>query len=280
MNFLAIVLLMTQTSVWTVSPSVASVGDTVRVTRRVSAGPEVRSTVLSLEPSEAFTPLSAPIVAYSEGDIVIRYQLAFFETGELAVAMPDIEIGYPDGRTSVVAGETAVVHVRSVLPADDNLPPPQPSLGPISRVQRSLTPAISMVGVILIFLAAWALWRRRTLPRPTWSGSTDQTVEIPLQQWMMAGETKAVVAAVSDRLRNAIEDLLPAAGRQLSTQEFFELVTANRPDWPGREIEDTLRSLDRALYAPAVPSDLALLVDQVDDLVKSIREDSAEESSE
>ena len=280
MNLLAVVSLATQASVWTVSPSVASVGDTVRLTRRVSAEPEVRSTVLPIGPTVAYTPLSEPIVAYSEGGVVIRYQLAFFVTGDQAVPMPDLEFDYPDGRINVVSGDTAWVHVRSVLPSNDSLPPPQPSLGPISRVQRSLTPAIIITSVVCGLLMAWALLRRRTQPRPAWSGATHQAVDVPLQQWIMAGESKAVVGAVSDRLRDVIECVLPAAGRQLSTGEFINVVERNRPDWPIRDIQDVLRSLDRGLYAPAVPSDLALLVDQVDDLVTIIREDSTVESSE
>ncbi len=92
MNILAVVLLLAQAPIWTVSPPLASVGDTVRLTRRVIAGPEVQSTALPLEPTETYTPLSPPIVAYSEGEIVVRYQLAFFETGDLAVEMPDLEL--------------------------------------------------------------------------------------------------------------------------------------------------------------------------------------------
>jgi hypothetical protein len=280
MNILAVVLLMTQAPIWTVSPPAAFVGDTVRLTRRVSAEPDTRSTVLPLSATEAYIPLAAPIVAYSEGALVIRYQLAFFETGEQAVLMPDIELTYPDGRVHVVSGGTAWVHVGSVLPFIDSLPPPQPSLGPISRVERSLIPAISIVSVFVVLLVAWALWRRRTLPRPVWSGSTAEAVEVPLQQWMIAGESKAVVGAVSDRLRDTIESVLPAAGRHLSTKEFIAVVEKSCPDWPRREIKEVMRSLDRAMYAPAVPSDLALLVDQVENLVKIIHEDSEEESGE
>lgn len=280
MNFLAVALLLAQIPAWTVSPPAASVGDTVRLTRSVSAGPEVRSTALPLQPTDTYVPLSAPIVAYSEGEIVVRYQVAFFETGVLTVVMPDLELAHPDGRTSMVAGETARVRVRSVLPANDSLPAPQQSIGPISRVQRSLMPAISFVSVTFVLLVAWALWRRRTQPRPVWAGSKYEAVDVPLQQWMMAGESKAVVAAVSDRLRDAIEHVLPAAGRQLSTEELLAVVGTTAPEWPRREIEETLRSIDRALYAPAVPSDVALLVDQVDDLIARIGETTAVEPGE
>ena len=277
MSILAVLVLVTQASIWTVSPPAVSVGDTVRLTRRVSAEPEVRSRVLPLVSTATYEPLSAPIVAYSEGAVVIRYHLAFFEAGDHAVSMPDLELTYSDSRVYVVSGDTAWVHVVSVLPADDSLPQPQPSLGPISRIQRSLMPAIIMVVFTTVCLAVWALWRRRTLPRPIWGGSTRQIVEVPLQQWIMAGESKAVVAAASERLRDIIESVLPAAGKQLSTEECLQVIETTRPDWPRRDIEEVMRSLDRAQYAPAVPSDVALLVDQADDLVTIIREESAEE---
>jgi len=280
MNLLAIALLMIQASAWTASPTVTSVGDTVRLTRRVSAEPGTLATASPLESTATYTPLSAPIVAYSEGEIVVRYQLAFFESGAFDVSMPDLELSYPDGRAGIVTGGVARVHLVSVLPPGDTLPPPQPSLGPISRVQRTLMPAVSVVGIFIVLLVAWALWRRHTLPRPVWDGSFHQLADVPLQRWMMAGESKAVVSAVSDRLRDVIQVVLPEAGRQLSTDEFLEVVETNRPEWPCREIEELLRSLDRATYAPAVPSDLALLVDQADDLVKIIRDDSALEPSE
>ena len=279
MNILAVVLLATQASVWMVAPPEVTVGDTVRLTRRVDAEPDAHAAAMPLAPTAAFAPLSLPTTAYSEGGVVIMYRLTFFETGDQSVSMPDLELVHGDGTVSVVPGDTARVRVVSVLPAGDGLPPPRPSLGPISRVDRSLVPAISIVLVTSVCLVGWTLWRRRTAPRPAWTGSTGQAIDIPLQQWMMAGESKAVVGAISDRLRCAIAAALPAAGRQLSTGECLKVIAANRPDWPRRDLEEVLRSIDRALYAPAVPSDLALLVDQVDDLLAIIHEDSSPEEA-
>jgi hypothetical protein len=280
MSVLAILLLTMQTSIWTVSPPAVTVGDTVRITRRVSADPDARSAVLALATTAAYIPLSAPTVAYSEGAVVVRYQLAFFETGDHPVVMPDLELAYAGGRIDVVPGDTAWIHVISVLPAEDDPPLPRASLGPIARAQHSFSPAIFIATFIVVCLVAWALWRRRTSPRPLWNGSTQEAADAPLQQWIMAGESKAAVGVVADRLRDAIESGLPAAGRQLSTQECLRVIETNRPDWPRRDIEEVLRSLDRAQYAPAVPSDVALIVDQVDDLVSVIRAQPGEESGE
>ena len=273
----AILLFSTQAQVWTVAPSTVTVGDTVRITRRVIAPPDVRSLVLPLAPTDDYVPLTTPIVAYSEGDVVVRYVLAFFDTGEHPIAMPDLELTFGDGRVDVVPGDTAWVSVSSVLPSDGTTPPPKASVGPFARSERNLTPAILIATPLIISLVAWALLRRKASERPLWSGFAQEPIEVPLQQWIMAGESKAAVGVVYDRLRDAIENALPTAGRQLSTQECLTVIDEQRPDWPRRDIEEVLRSLDRAQYAPAVPSDVALLVDQVDDLLDSIRAQPPEE---
>ena len=202
----ALLLFMMQAQVWTVAPSFVTVGDTVRVTRRVSAPPDVRSAVLPLAPTDDYVPLSSPIVAYSEGDVVVRYVLAFFDTGVHPVVMPDLELSFGDGSVDVVPGDTAWVTVSSVLPSEGDMPPPKASLGPFARSERNLTPAILIAAVLLVSLVIWALLRRRTTERPLWSGSAQQPIEVPLQQWIMAGESKAAVGVVYDRLRDAIEN--------------------------------------------------------------------------
>ncbi len=278
MNIPSVLLFAMQATVWTISPPTVTVGDTVRVTRRVSAEPEARSVVLPLAATTAYVPLSVPITAYSEGDVVLRYQLVFFQTGVHRVLMPDLELNYPDGSVDVVPGDTAWVTVSSVLPHESDRPPPRPSLGPIARAQRSLMPSIILVIVVSVCLVTWAFWRRRTTDRPLWTAAPVEPLDIPLQQWIMAGESKAAVGVISDRLRDAIEHELPTAGRQLSTRECLTEIEKHRPDWPRRDMEEALRSLDRAQYAPAVPSDVALLVEQVNDLLGTIREQPVEDA--
>ncbi len=280
MNALALLLFATQVAVWTTSPPTVTLGDTVRITRRFPAEPDARTAALPLVATSAYVPLAAPLAAYSEGAVVVRYQLAFFETGDHPVSMPDLELRYPDGRTHVFPGDTAWVHVSSVFPAGEDRPVPRPSLGPVARTHRSATPTVVIVATILIGLGIWAVLRRRTSKRPRWVNSEHEPIDIPLQQWIMAGEAKAAVGVISDQLRGTIEHRLPEAGRQLSTQECLSVIQERRPDWPRRGIEEVLRSLDRAQYAPAVPSDVALLVDQIEDLLKSINADPVEESDQ
>ncbi len=277
MILLAALILSTQSATWVASPATVSVGDTVRLTRQIELEPGAVLTAEPLISREAYQPLASPVVARSNGSVVVRYLLAFFQAGRMAVSLPDLEISYPDGRIAVLSGDTAWVDVASILPSGDTLPAPVEPLEPIAGVQRSLLPAISLVVVAIVALAIWALRRRRVGPRPVWAGDVVTTVDPPLQQWIMAGELRTVVGALSERLRGEIAAVVPEAGRQLSTAECLEVIGAKRPDLPRRDIEETLRSLERAQYAPAVPSDIALLVDQVGDILSAIREHHDEE---
>ena len=112
MNSLAILIFAAQSLVWSVSPSTVTVGDTVRVTRRVSAEFDARANVLPMTPTDAYLPLSDPIAAYSEGAMVIRYQLAFFETGVHAVPMPNLEILMPDAVDILIKCGLLKVHLH------------------------------------------------------------------------------------------------------------------------------------------------------------------------
>ena len=96
-------------------------------------------------------------------------------------------------------------------------------------------------------------------------------------KWIKAGESRAVVGALADRLRAAIEEVLPEAAWGLSTDKCIEVIRTNKIGWSYKEVEDVLRSLDRARFAPAVPTDVALLIDQVDDLIVQLNDLADEE---
>ena len=77
-------------------------------------------------------------------------------------------------------------------------------------------------------------------------------------------------AVAAERLRARIARLVPRADRALSAEECISVLEEERPDLPLRDLADTLRALERARFAPAVPSDVALVADQVDVLLKSL----------
>jgi hypothetical protein len=111
------------------------------------------------------------------------------------------------------------------------------------------------VGPLLILLALAALllaplhwwWRRRGTPRPRPALTLLGDVAPPLERWSDAGETRAVAAVATLRLRALIAARLPAAHTGLDTEEVLRTV-AGRTDWPQAELGDLLRSLDEARF--------------------------------
>ncbi len=277
MNVLAGVYFAAQTVAWTVSPASVTVGDTVELTRRISAEAGVVPQAAVLQSSAIVQPLSAPVVAYTEGSIIVRYEVALFEPGLHALAMPDIELINPNGGLVTVSGDTAWVTVNSVLPQGDSTPAPRPSLGPIARRRRDPGLVLLPVLFVLSVTGLWGMSRRRSKERPSWRSGAGKRVEAPVVQWARAGELRTVVSAVADRLRENIERALPEASRQLSTEECIGVITERRPEWPVRELEVVLRSLDRSRFAPAVPSDIVQLAQRASELSSSLVRQAAEE---
>ncbi len=217
------------------------------------------------------------MVGYDEGTVIVRYTVAFFSPGEHAVEMPDIELAYSDGRVVHVFGDTAHVSIASVVPsAGDSLPDPVPAVAPLQRdVMRpwlALLPAALVLLAVVVWIVAW----RRVGPRPGWRHGEGKSIFAPVERWIRAGELRAGISAATDRLRDRIARDLPDAGRQLSTAECIRMVEAQRPDWPVREIGETLRALDRARFAPALPSDVVVLAEQVEDLMAAMARAKAE----
>jgi hypothetical protein len=241
---LVLLLCSAQGSAWTVTPPEVTIGDTVHLTRQVIAAPGVVPRVPPIGSSATLEPLDSPIIGYAEGRVFVRFTLAFFEPGMHAVVMPDVELSYPDGHVEHVSGDTAWVSVRSVLPADSAVAA-RPSLGPLARRQHRAWITAVLATLVVIAMGLWGYAR---------------------------------VPAVTDVVRSRIEHGLPQAGRQLSTAECLEAIESERPDWPIRALRDVLHSLDRAQFAPAVPSDVVELAARADELLRSLPARPAEET--
>ncbi len=257
-----------QLSTWVVSPVYVTVGDTVRLVRRVSAAPDVQARLRPLNATPALEPLSQPRAAYAEGDLTMLYSVALFEPGRHAIAMPPAELLYPDGRVETIPGDTAWIEVASVIPAEDTLPTPRAAADPLVRNPSRMVPLLVLFGLVLGAAAAWGVARRRTRPRPgPGDGDVDvEPAEPPIERWATAGESRAVAAVTADRLREHIAQLVSRAGRHLDTEECMQVLHDEVPEWPLRETGDVLRALERARFAPAVPSDVVEVVEQADRL--------------
>lgn len=247
---------------WGTHPASVTVGDTVYLTRTLPASPRVRARPQPLPASPVVEPLADPVVEQRGDVLVLRYAVTIFEPGVQRIAMPQVELFYPDGNTETVLGDTAVVRVRSVLPPGDSLPPPRASLAPLPRPRRSGTPVVVLVSLVVAGTGAWAIVRRRLGPRPRAVEADPPAVGAPLRTWVEAGELRAAAAALADQLRRTIARLEPAADAGLSTEALLAVLSRRCAAWPLDEIDDVLRALERARFAPAVPDDVLALAEQ------------------
>ena len=273
------VLLATlQSGAWAAIPAEVTVGDTVLLVRQVVAAPEVRTRLEPLAASPVIQPLSGPRASYAEGALVIRYAIAMFATGTHTIEMPEAELLYPDGRSEVLMADSVVVIVRSVLPADTVAPKALLDPLPVQR-RRKLPLATLLLGVIAGSATWGGLRRRRRRRRDTRPAPSQDSVAPPIDRWISAGESRAVVTYVAERIRGAIGAWIPPAGRHLDTEACLAVLERERPDWPHRDIREVLKSLDRARFAPAVSGDVTDVIDRAEVLLSELDRLSQEESS-
>lgn len=261
---------MLQGAGWTVTPPAATVGDTVRMVRLLPASPSVVPRISPLEPTSAVEPLSPPMVGYTEGMLRIAYTVAFFEPGTHSVAMPVIELLASDGSVERVSGGSAQITIASVLPTRNPLPDPKPSLGPLARDRLRPELLLAFIAAAIAVIIVMLLMRRRRDTRPGWQASSGGSDEPPMLSWIRAGEPRAVVAAAADGLRFRIAAVEPEAGPHLTTDECIGVLRERQPDWPLRQIEELLRLLDRARFAPAMPTDVIELAEHASQLSKEL----------
>ena len=248
---------------WAAAPASVTVGDTVYLTRTLPASPQVRVRPQPLASTAVVEPLADPVVELLGDVLVLRYAVAVFEPGVQRIAMPQVELFYPDGNTETVLGDTALVRVRSVLPPGDSVPPPRTSLAALPRPRRSGTAAVMLVSLVVAGTGAWVIVRKRVGPRPRPLEAIAPAVTAPLRAWVEAGELRAAAAALADQLRRTIAGLEPGAEAGLPTEALLAVLRRRCPGWPLAEIEDVLHALERARFAPAVPHDVLSLAEQV-----------------
>ncbi len=256
-----LLLLAAQTSAWTISPSVVTIGDTIQITRRFTTTPDVWVRLHPLESTLELEPLVLPRWAHSEGELTIVYSIAMFTPGRHGVPMPDIEIVHADGQLEIVVGDTAWIEVESVLPAEDPGVVPRPSQPPVARHRTSTMPLAGLLAAFLLTTGAWFTVRRRRGRRPRLEEADESVAGPPIDIWVASGESRAVAAVVADRLRNAIARRVPQASRHLHTEECIEAVLESERGDLGKQIAEVLRALERARFSPAAPADVLEVVD-------------------
>jgi hypothetical protein len=264
--------LAVQGGAWTVRPAAPTVGDTVRLERLVPAPAGVLGRARGLDVSDAIEPLLPPEIVPADGGLRVRYAVAVFAPGRLTLAMPALELVYPDGAVELVLGDTAEITVTSVIPDSVARPAaPRPSLAPVARVTRNPLPLLVLLAGVSAALLLWTVLRRRTGHPASPAPVTDvPPPPLPLMRWIGLGERRAVASLAADRLRRRLEARVPAAARGLPLEDCLTALARERPDWPHSEIEAVLTALDRARFAPLSGDDAAELVDRTDVLLDQL----------
>jgi hypothetical protein len=72
-------------------------------------------------------------------------------------------------------------------------------------------------------------------------------------------------------MREHIRTYVPQAEPSLDLRAWLRTVE-DRSEWPLRELAEVMRALERASYAPAIPSDVIALADETQVLLQAIDE--------
>jgi hypothetical protein len=248
---------------WLPQRELPTVGDTIWVTRAVDLPPGRTLRAADWEAPDPVEVLGPPRIALGEGRAQVSYPVTVWRAGTHTVEVPGPLLLAADGGVDSLAGETVTLSVASVLPrpATDTTLRPQPRADFVPR------PATTPIPLIVLLLLALAMliplhrwWRRRGKPVRKAAGLEPAgAAKLPLERWADAGESRAVAAAATVRLRLALADRLPGALPSLDTEAVLAHIAQHRPDWPVAELADVLRQLDRARFATgALPDAVAL----------------------
>jgi hypothetical protein len=242
---------------------VPTVGDTIWVTRTVDLPPGRSLRAADWEVADPIELLGPPRISLRGGSADVSYPLAVWRAGFHTVSVPGPLLLSSDGGVDSLRAEVVTLHVASVLPraATDTSLRPQPRADFVSRPVTTPYPLILLLIVAIVLLAPihwW--WRRRGRPAaklapPDLGGRAKP----PLERWADAGESRAVAAAATSRLRAALAARLPGALPSLDTEAVLAHVAEQRPDWPSAELGDVLRALDEARFGNgALPDAMGL----------------------
>ncbi|HUR94729.1 MAG TPA: hypothetical protein VMY76_09110 [Gemmatimonadales bacterium] len=254
-----------------------TVGDTIWVGRTVSlpAGATLRPA--DWDAPEPIERLGPPRVTPRGDSVDVSYPIVIWRTGPLAVELPGpLRLG-AGGTIDSLPPLTLSLVVRSVLPSAsiDSAIAPQPRAEFVPRSSTSIGPLLVLLAASALLLAPlYWWWRRRGPPRPRPALPIAPVTRAPLERWADAGETRAVAAAATTRLRDLIAARIPAAHPGLDTEHLLGAV-AVRSDWPLAELGDLLRSLDEARFGDRAFPDAIGLARWADELAPRLVAEAA-----
>jgi len=240
-----------------------TVGDTIWVTRTVDLPPGRSLRAAEWEVADPVELLGPPRIALRGGSADVSYPLAVWRAGFHTVSVPGPLLLSSDGGVDSLRAEVVTLQVASVLPraATDTSLRPQPRADFVPRPATTPLPLILLlIAAILLLAPIHRWWRRRgrAAGKPA-AFEIGGPVKPPLERWADAGESRAVAAAATSRLRGALAAKLPGALPSLDTEAVLAHVAEQRPDWPSAELGDVLRALDEARFGNrALPDAIGL----------------------
>jgi hypothetical protein len=228
-----------------------TVGDTIWLTRTVVVPASRTLRPADWNPPDPVELLGPPRVTLRGDSADVIYPVVLWRTGSETVEVPGPILLGANGSVDSLPGQSITLHIRSVLPAvpPDSTLAPQPRADFVPRRAVSVLPLLVLwliAGLVLAPLHWW--WRRRGKERQVFTLPPPRGGEPPIERWADAGESRAVAAAATARLRWAIAEALPAAHVGLDSEELLRVIRAARPPWPLGELGDLLRSLDEARF--------------------------------
>ena len=229
-----------------------TVGDTIWVTRTVELPPGRSLRAAEWEVADPIELLGPPRITLKGGSAEVSYPIAIWRAGFHTVSVPGPLLLSSDGGVDSLRAEVVTLHVASVLPsaATDTSLRPQPRADFVPRPATTPFPLLLFLILAIALLAPihwW--WRRRGHPAgKRTAAEAGGSAKPPLERWADAGESRAVAAAATSRLRNAMAARLPGALPSLDTEAVLAYVADQRPDWPAAELGKVLRALDEARF--------------------------------
>lgn len=259
---------------WTVEPAEPLVGDTVSIALTLPVDPEVRVRLQEIDAGEAVQPLRKPEVSVEGNSRRVEYLVAFFEPGTHRLSMPDLELVRPDGSTERVVGGVAVVEIAPVLPPGASGLEPKWSKAPLGRYRSRLWPVLLFPGVVALLAVIWMVARNRRAVRPVGSPEVEEWLGPPLMKWISFGEPRVVAGVASEHLRSVLARFHPDLKESLAAPELVRRLDGISDLLPVRDqdLANLVVELDRARFAPAVPSDVVELVERAERAVAKLEE--------
>jgi len=259
-----------QAGPWAVSPPHPTVGDTVWLTRQVTAPAGWRVRAGKFDDGDAIGSLGDAAVLWAPGGWVIRYPVVAWTIGTHTIVLPPVWRLAPDGRADSLPGGAVRLDVQSVIPDSVKQPQPRSAIAPVRTRRRNpvtLWLAIAASTALLVGAIAW----RRRLPRPVAPPPhVPLEGEVPDARWLAAGEPKAVAARAAWRLRAAIARAHPRASVALGTAECLAILAHELPDIPLRQVTDVLTQLERVAFASGHGADAGVLAERARALAREL----------